>query len=123
MIALLIGYERQHYAHFMCPSACQPKADGSPRVLHFLGLTKYTVNALNSDIGHVARELDGCRSHERSQEGVVSEREIIAERHDMFRYKIIETNTGQNKSILEAVVRLYFVSRGSRGSRYRRRNR
>jgi hypothetical protein len=44
----------------MRPSACQPKADGSPRVLHFLGLTKYTMNALKSDMGYVARNLNGC---------------------------------------------------------------
>jgi hypothetical protein len=69
------------------------------------------MNAPNSDIGHVARELDGSRNHERSQEGVVSERELIAERHNMFRYKLIETNTVQDRSISKATMKLYLVAR------------
>jgi hypothetical protein len=80
-------------------------------MLHFLSLTGYTMNALNSDMDHVACKLNGFRNHGRSQESKVSEGELIAERHNMFRYKLIEMNTGQNKSILKATVKSYLISR------------
>jgi hypothetical protein len=68
----------------MRPSACQPKADGSPRILNFLGLTGYVVNALNSDMGHVASKLNGCRNYERLQESIVCEGEFTLERYNTF---------------------------------------
>jgi hypothetical protein len=53
------------------------------------------MNALKSDMGCVARKLNGSRNHGRSQESIVSEGKLTAERENMFRYKPIETNAGQ----------------------------